>query len=113
MFTELQIVFPSDASDDPTVSPVTNMLNQNYPNPFNPETTITFDMSKTANANLSVYNVKGQLVKTLHNGIANFGKNTVVWNGTDNNGNKVTSGLYFYRLSTEGKVETRKMMLMK
>ena len=113
MFTELQIVFPSNASDDPTVSPVTNMLNQNYPNPFNPETTITFDMSKTANANLSVYNVKGQLVKTLHNGIANFGKNTVVWNGTDNNGNKVTSGLYFYRLSTEGKVETRKMMLMK
>ena len=113
MFTELQIVFPSDASDDPTVSPVTNMLNQNYPNPFNPETTITFDMPKTANANLSVYNVKGQLVKTLHNGIANFGKNTVVWNGTDNNGNKVTSGLYFYRLSTEGKVETRKMMLMK
>ena len=113
MFTELQIVFPSNASDDPTVSPVTNMLNQNYPNPFNPETTISFDMPKTANANLSVYNVKGQLVKTLHNGIANFGRNTVVWNGTDNNGNKVTSGLYFYRLTTDGKVETRKMMLMK
>jgi hypothetical protein len=113
MFTELQIVFPSNASDDPTVSPVTNMLNQNYPNPFNPETTISFDMPKTANANLSVYNVKGQLVKTLHNGIANFGRNNVVWNGTDNNGNKVTSGLYFYRLTTDGKVETRKMMLMK
>lgn len=115
MFTEIQITFPptGDAAEDPSVSPVTNMLNQNYPNPFNPETTITFDMPKTAIANLSVYNVKGQLVKTLHNGVANYGRNSVVWNGTDNNGSQISSGIYFYRLSTDGKVETRKMMLLK
>ncbi|MEN6445134.1 MAG: T9SS type A sorting domain-containing protein [Candidatus Cloacimonas sp.] len=115
MFTELEITFPlpGEASDDPTVTPVTNMLNQNYPNPFNPVTTITFDMAKKAVANVSVYNVKGQLVKTLYNGIADFGRNSVTWNGIDNNGSQVSSGLYFYRLSTDGKVETRKMMLMK
>jgi hypothetical protein len=113
MFTEIQITFPSVANEDPTVTPVTRILNQNYPNPFNPETTISFDMPKAANANLSVYNVKGQLVKTLLNGRADFGRNNLVWNGTDNSGSSVSSGLYFYRLSTDGKVETRKMMLMK
>ncbi|MDD4309975.1 MAG: T9SS type A sorting domain-containing protein [Candidatus Cloacimonetes bacterium] len=114
MFTELQIVFPTGhANEDNSVIPVTNLLAQNYPNPFNPETTISFDMPKAAPATLAVYNVKGQLVKNLFNGTAAFGKNSVVWNGTDNNGTKVTSGLYFYRLSTDSKVETRKMMLMK
>ncbi len=113
MFMEMQIVFPTSAGDDPSVAPVVNLLQQNYPNPFNPETTISFDMPKADKANLSVYNVKGQLVKTLFNGTAQFGKNSFVWNGTDNNGSKVTSGLYFYRLSTDNKVETRKMMLMK
>jgi hypothetical protein len=114
MFTEIQVVFPHPvANSDETITPVTKMLNQNYPNPFNPETAISFDMPKTANANLSVYNVKGQLVKTLLNGKADFGRNSLVWNGTDNSGANVSSGLYFYRLSTDGKTETRKMMLMK
>jgi hypothetical protein len=115
MFTELQIVFPlpGDAVGDNTVTPVTSLLNQNYPNPFNPETTISFDMPKTSPATLAVYNVKGQLVKTLFDGNATFGKNNVVWNGTDSKGSKVSSGIYFYRLSTNGKVENRKMMLMK
>ncbi|MDD2228021.1 MAG: T9SS type A sorting domain-containing protein [Candidatus Cloacimonetes bacterium] len=114
MFTEIQVVFPiPGANSDMTVTPVTRMLNQNYPNPFNPETTISFDMPKTANANVSVYNVKGQLVKTLLSGKAEFGRNNLVWNGKDNKGASVSSGLYFYRLSTDGKTETRKMMLMK
>jgi len=114
MFTELQITFPiGDAADDNTITPVASLLNQNYPNPFNPETTISFDMPKAAPATLSVYNVKGQLVKTLFNGTAVYGKNSVVWNGTDNSGSKVSSGIYFYRLSANGNVESRKMMLMK
>ena len=114
MFAEIQVVFPLPVSNsDNTVTAAPKMLNQNFPNPFNPETTISFDMPKAAPANLSIYNVKGQLVKTLFNGNAAFGRNNMVWNGTDNNGASVTSGLYFYRLSTDGKVETRKMMLMK
>jgi flagellar hook assembly protein FlgD len=88
-------------------------LNPNYPNPFNPETTISFDMPKTDAAKLEVYNVKGQLVKTLFDGTAAFGRNSMIWNGTDNSGSAVTSGVYFYRLTTDGHSETRKMMLMK
>ncbi|HPB42922.1 MAG TPA: FlgD immunoglobulin-like domain containing protein, partial [Candidatus Syntrophosphaera sp.] len=82
-------------------------------NPFNPETTIGFDLPKSGHANLSVYNVKGQLVKTITDGNLEFGKHSFVWNGTDNDGRNVSSGIYFYRLTANGNVETKKMMLMK
>jgi hypothetical protein len=114
MFMEMQIVFSSGVdNDDNTVTPVVSLLHQNYPNPFNPETTISFDMPKSAAANLSIYNVKGQLINTLVDGNLGFGKHSFVWNGKDASGTDVTSGIYFYRLTTDGKVETRKMMLMK
>ncbi len=114
MFMELQIVFPLGSADGENTAPaITRMLHQNYPNPFNPETTISFDLPKAGPANLSVYNVKGQLVKTLADGNLDFGKQSFVWNGTDNNGRNVTSGIYFYRLTANGSVETKKMMLMK
>ena len=60
-----------------------------------------------------MYNVKGQLVKTLADENLNFGKHSFVWNGTDNDGRNVSSGIYFYRLTANGNVETKKMMLMK
>jgi len=116
MFTELEIVFPigvDPANDDNTAPAITQMLRQNYPNPFNPETTISFDMPKAGNVNLGVYNTKGQLVKTLVNGNLGNGRQSYVWNGTDEQGQPVSSGLYFYRLSANGQVETKKMMLMK
>lgn len=117
MFMELQITFPeggsTSADDNHAQAPAPKLLSQNYPNPFNPSTTINFTMNKTAKANLSIYNVKGQLVKTLVNETKDFGTHNIVWNGTDSNGNTVPSGIYFYRLSTENHVETKKMMLMK
>ncbi len=113
MFMELEIVFPIVANDDPILTPVANLLRQNYPNPFNPETTISFDMPQPGTAMLEVYNVKGQLVKTLAGGNHEFGRHSYVWNGTDNGGNGVSSGIYFYRLTTAGHSESRKMMLLK
>jgi hypothetical protein len=114
MFMEMQITFPIPVSNANGTAPaVSNMLNPNFPNPFNPETTISFDMPKAGSAQLDIFNVKGQLVKTIFDGTAQYGKTSVVWNGTDNSGKAVTSGVYFYRLSTEGHSETRKMMLMK
>ncbi len=115
-FTELEITFPvagPSANEDNIVTPELKMLKQNYPNPFNPETSIRFNMPKNGNANLSIYNTKGQLVKTLVNGNVSKGEQKLTWTGTDNNGSRVASGLYFYKLSADGKVETRKMMLMK
>ncbi len=113
-FMELEITFPLDVSNnDPVVVPAITMLKQNYPNPFNPETTISFSMPKTGTANLSIYNTKGQLVKTLVNGNVAKGDNRFTWKGLDNNNKPVSSGLYFYKLNANGKVETRKMMLLK
>ncbi len=114
-FTELNITFPLpiNSSDDPVVTPAVTMLKQNYPNPFNPETTISYNLPKDGFASLSIYNTKGQLVKTLANGLSKSGSYSLKWNGTDNNGARVSSGLYFYKLNANGRTETRKMMLMK
>ncbi|HHV37339.1 MAG TPA: T9SS type A sorting domain-containing protein [Candidatus Cloacimonetes bacterium] len=112
MFMELQISFGTPVEDG-TAPAAVNMLNQNYPNPFNPETTISFNMPSGADSKLDVYNIRGQKVKTLLDGHAQYGLNTVVWNGDDDNGNKVSSGIYFYHLTNEFGSQTRKMMLMK
>ena len=89
------------------------MLRQNYPNPFNPSTTIAYSLPADSEVRIDVYNVKGQLVKTLVDGYVSAGDNYVVWNGRDNSNREVASGLYFYKLSTGAEVETRKMILVK
>jgi hypothetical protein len=88
-------------------------LAKNHPNPFNPETKINFSLAKNGNVSLEVYNIKGQLIKTLQNGYTDAGEHSVVWIGDDENGQKVTSGIYFYRLQTENMSKTRKMLLLK
>ncbi len=88
-------------------------LIDNYPNPFNPETTISYNVNYNENVSIEIYNVKGQLVNTLVNSPQTLGNHKVVWNGRDNNNNKVSSGLYFYKM-TNGKYSgTKKMILMK
>ena len=90
-----------------------NRLLSNYPNPFNPETTISFDVMKEAPVSIEVYNVKGQKVKTLVNNVMTAGTHTVVWRGDNNEGNKVTSGVYFYKMNTGSYTEIKKMVMMK
>ncbi|HPS38640.1 MAG TPA: T9SS type A sorting domain-containing protein [Candidatus Cloacimonadota bacterium] len=112
MFMELLINCPT-SGNDPVVPAVSNMLSQNYPNPFNPETTISFDLPLKGDARLDIYNVRGQLVKTLANGILDSGRHNLVWNGLDEAGQPVSSGMYFSRLSYGNHTESRKMMLVK
>jgi len=112
-YASLDITFAETPNTNGEVTPLTSMLQQNYPNPFNPETTISFNVAKSGNVDLDVYNMKGQLVKTLMNGSATAGLHQVVWNGNDNSGNKVASGVYFYKISNAGRSETMKMVLMK
>ncbi|MEL6823956.1 MAG: FlgD immunoglobulin-like domain containing protein, partial [Calditrichota bacterium] len=92
-------------------------LEQNYPNPFNPETTIRFAIrgnGLTASpVTLRIYNVAGQLVNTLIDEPIDSGSYSVVWNGRDDAGNEVASGVYIYRLVTGDFVQTRKMMLIR
>ncbi|MBN2829537.1 MAG: T9SS type A sorting domain-containing protein [Candidatus Cloacimonetes bacterium] len=86
----------------------------NYPNPFNPETTINFSISKNSNVDLSIYNIKGQRVRILTNQQYPSGEHSIVWDGSDDSGKNVGSGVYFYRLSINNlTVSTMKCILMK
>ncbi len=93
--------------------PSTYALEQNYPNPFNPTTTINFSVPKTGIVNVSVYNSIGQLVKVLANDSYVPGTYQVTWNGMNEQGNQVASGVYFYKLTSKSYVRTMKMMLLK
>jgi hypothetical protein len=86
----------------------------NYPNPFNPSTTIKYSMPKAVHLTLNVYNVRGQLVKTLIDGNRPAGADQIiVWDGTNNQGSTVSSGVYFYEARTGGQVVVQKMALVK
>ncbi|MCG8607232.1 T9SS type A sorting domain-containing protein [bacterium] len=88
-------------------------LAQNYPNPFNPETTIIYELPRTTAINIAIYNVLGQRVVTLVEGVQRAGQHSVFWNGTDANGVSVSGGVYFYQLKTEDFTKSLKMILLK
>ncbi len=88
-------------------------LLQNYPNPFNPSTTISFELDKKQEIELAVYNLLGQKVKTLYSGLVSAGTHRMEWDASDEAGQKVSSGIYFYRLIAEQQVASRKMTLLK
>jgi len=90
-----------------------DFLASNYPNPFNPTTTIEYSISKDSWVNLSIYNVNGQLVRTLVNEYQKSNKYKVVWDGKNNNGNQVSSGVYFYKIVTDGFVQSKKLIVLR
>jgi hypothetical protein len=90
-----------------------NSLSQNYPNPFNPSTTIKYSVKEGAHVSLKIYNVAGQLVMTLVNEEKNPGMYTVQWNGVNNGGIPVASGVYFYSMVAGDFSQTRKLILLK
>jgi flagellar hook assembly protein FlgD len=86
----------------------------NYPNPFNPETTISFaKLDGNNRTEIAIYNLKGQKIKTLLNEVLPAGRHSVLWNGTDESGKKVASGVYFYKMKSGSFNSTRKMILVK
>lgn len=84
-----------------------------YPNPFNPETTIQFQLFQTGHINLTVYDVRGREVRKLISDIQKPGMHNIKWNGKDNFGNTVSSGVYIYQLLTEKESFSGKIILMK
>ena len=86
----------------------------NYPNPFNPETTISYQIKNPAKVEITVYNIKGQKVRTLVNEKKRNGLYKVIWNGKDNKNKTVASGVYLYKLNVNGKtVAVKKFLLLK
>lgn len=101
------------SNDDNSVEIVNSNLSQNYPNPFNPETTISFFVSQSSEVEITVYNLKGSKVKTLVRDSFSPGEHSVVWNGLNNQGQEVASGVYLYKMKTGQFSRTKKMILVK
>lgn len=93
--------------------PTVFALEQNYPNPFNPETVIRYQLPQTEDVKISVYNLLGQTVRTLVNGQINAGYHTTRWDGRNQRGEQVTSGMYLYRIEAGSFTSVRKMILLK
>jgi hypothetical protein len=111
----LKVMAPLDAGDDPDNPnvPPTFALFQNQPNPFNPKTQISYRLPETGKVSLTVYNVLGRRIKTLFDGHQSPGIHSVSWDGRDENGQVLSSGIYFYRLQADGFEQTKRMLLMK
>lgn len=103
----------SSIGDDISLRPDGFALQQNYPNPFNPTTTIAYQLARNSNVVLKIYNVAGQEVKTLVNEKQSAGPQRVVWDGSDNSGQQVASGIYLYKLDAGDQTAIRKMILLK
>jgi hypothetical protein len=93
--------------------PEVTYMSQNHPNPFNPTTTIPFGLAAPGAVALRIYDVGGRLVRVLVDANLGAGRYELTWNGTDLNGNKVASGVYFYRLTAPSFVETKKLILLR
>lgn len=98
---------------DVSTKPLPFRLIGNYPNPFNSSTTISYSLPSAGLAELIIYNMTGQKVRELVSGRVEAGKHAIVWDGRDQRGNPVSSGVYISRLKMERNVETRRMTLVK
>jgi hypothetical protein len=98
---------------NPNVIPEVTVLNGNYPNPFNPTTDIVYGVAEDANVTIEIYNVRGQKVKTLVDEYQDAGSYRVNWNGTNDNNQQLSSGIYFYKMDSGRYTSTKKMILMK
>jgi len=109
--------YPEDISidvnieDDQIINSDHLCLLNNYPNPFNPETTIKFSVKESETAKLSIYNMKGQNVKSYP--VFNSGNHSALWDGLDNYGNKISSGVYLYKVQSGSTMQVRRMLMLK
>ncbi len=106
-------IYQATPNADDSVPEAATALLGNYPNPFNPSTLINFEMATPGTVSIEIFNQKGQLVKTLVNTDLPSGNHHAEWNGRDDSGSSVSSGVYFYRMRSGKYSSTRKMVMMK
>ena len=97
----------STSVDDFNNFPTEFKLSQNYPNPFNPTTNVKYELPKDCKVDLTIYNIRGQKVATIANNFQTAGYHQVMWNGTNDLGQKVSSGVYFLRMQTEDFIKNK------
>ncbi len=100
-------------NSNPPVAPYPLQLNQNFPNPFSAHTLINYSLAKKGTARISIYNIRGQMVRSFSNEAQKSGKYQVTWDGRDKNKLACSSGIYFCCLETQGQRITKKMLLLK
>ncbi len=110
--TTLNFIMDVVSNEDEVVPVTATALLGNYPNPFNPETSIGFCLKEASEVRLEIYNSRGQRVRTLIDETKSSGWYQAVWNGRDDNGNPVSSGVYMYRMAAGSYLASKKMMLM-
>ena len=110
-----EIFFPAEpTSVEPSKSaPDEFQLNQNFPNPFNSNTRIVFHLKKTSDVTMAIYNTLGQKVRTLIEAMQPAGDKCVSWDGQDDSGRTVSSGLYLYCLKAEDHIQSKKMIVLR
>ncbi len=101
---------PTSSNDNLELS---NSEISNYPNPFNPETNIVYSIKNSDKVVLEIYNIKGQIIKTLVNEFQEEGTHSVIWNGEDDSNKLVSSGIYFAKIKSNSEINTKKMILLK
>ncbi len=113
VYDEFQIIItnPTNIEVNQNQIPKEFELWQNYPNPFNPSTLISYQLPSSGNVKLKIYDTLGKEIKTLVNSFQNEGEHSVIWNGDDESGNQVSSGVYFYSLKS-GELNLQKKMIL-
>ena len=104
--------FSAVDKDDSVDYPVSSEIFQNYPNPFNSSTKIDYVVKEQSGVRVDIYNVSGQLIRTLINEVQPEGNHSVAWDGLDNSNTKVSSGQYHYQIKIDNFVQTKKMILL-
>ena len=110
---EVNLTVDGALGTDSGVIPEEFVLHQNYPNPFNPSTDIKFSLPSTEKVHLVVYDLLGNVVREMVNEDLNAGMYTYKWLGENQNGSKVSAGMYFYQIQAGSFIQTRKMILLK
>ena len=110
-----ELIAPSalDVDEKSRVLPEQFKLSQNFPNPFNPTTTIKYMLPEDSRVNITVYNMLGKEIYQLLSSVKPAGSHSIQWNGVDQDGNKVSTGIYLFQIQAGDFVQTKKMVLMK
>lgn len=109
----LEFFTPSAVAEQISTLPKTTQLYANYPNPFNPTTTLKYDLAKNSHVSLVIYNMLGQKIRTLVDAVKPAGYHAAVWDGANDSGAAIASGIYFFEFKADGYAQTNKMILMK
>lgn len=107
------LVITANSTENPNITTYKTELKGNYPNPFNPSTSVSFSLKEASKVNISIYNIKGELVKVLLNDTKNAGHHSIIWDGKNSNNKTVSAGIYMLKMENNEYIKTKKIIMIK